>query len=60
MTLTLTKPRTNRDIEANACPKCGGLLTTNQDGWKICYQCGYSSPGVAPEPAGDGIVAPTT
>ena len=35
---------------AEQCPNCGGVLTTNQDGWKVCHTCGYSSPGVAPEP----------
>ncbi len=26
------------------CPRCGGVLVVNQDGWKICHACGYSSP----------------
>lgn len=58
MTRTLTEPRPDRTIEANACPNCGGLLTVNQDGWKICHACGWSSPpGIAPAPADSGIVA---
>ncbi len=47
---------------AENCPRCGGQLAVNQDGWKICHACGYASPpGVAPPPRapGGGIVAPT-
>lgn len=43
--------RTDREARAETCPNCGGVLTVNQDGWKICYNsgCGYSSPpGYAP------------
>ncbi|POX42083.1 hypothetical protein C3486_06285 [Streptomyces sp. Ru73] len=47
---------------AESCPRCGGQLAVNQDGWKICHACGYASPpGAAPPPrsAHRGIVAPT-
>ena len=26
------------------CPQCGGILITNDDGWKRCGQCGYANP----------------
>ncbi|WP_169393000.1 hypothetical protein [Streptomyces purpureus] len=29
------------------CPRCGGVLAVNQDGWMICHTCGYSSPPCA-------------
>ncbi|MDT3398484.1 hypothetical protein RKE29_17825 [Streptomyces sp. B1866] len=37
---------------AEQCPGCGGgLLVSNQDGWKICHSCGYPSPpGAAQRP----------
>ncbi len=47
---------------AESCPRCGGLLAVNQDGWKICHACGYASPpGTAspPRSAHSGIVTPT-
>ncbi|TJZ42245.1 hypothetical protein FCH28_35105 [Streptomyces piniterrae] len=47
---------------AELCPRCGGQLAVNQDGWKICHACGYASPpGTAPPPRAvcGGIVAPT-
>ncbi|MCK7625464.1 hypothetical protein MUU72_20580 [Streptomyces sp. RS10V-4] len=47
---------------AETCPRCGGQLAVNQDGWKICHACGYASPpGAAPPPRArrGGIVAPT-
>ncbi|SHM58774.1 hypothetical protein SAMN05216268_11278 [Streptomyces yunnanensis] len=59
-------PRRKRTIPprpyAENCPRCGGQLAVNQDGWKICHACGYASPpGAAPPPRalGGGIVAPT-
>ena len=41
-----TRTRLYRQVICRAlCPACGGdTLTTNDDGWKICYACGYSSP----------------
>lgn len=65
MTTTMDRPHvqhhTTQDPRADACPKCGGQLATNQDGWKICHACGYASPQYAPEPTGlqDGIVTRT-
>lgn len=41
----------DREARADSCPNCSGVLTTNQDGWKVCYSCGYSAPGYAPAPA---------
>ena len=38
----------DREAHAGQCPNCGGVLTTNQDGWSVCYSCGYSRPGYAP------------
>lgn len=50
MTMLLVAPP-DRELRAETCPSCGGVLTTNQDGWKICHSCGYSSPSFAPAPA---------
>jgi ribosomal protein S27AE len=47
---TDTKPRMS-----GQCPKCGGVLTTNQDGWKVCYACGYSAPGYTPPPSAAAV-----
>ncbi|MEU2793806.1 hypothetical protein [Streptomyces sp. NPDC007100] len=56
-TATLRQPP-----RAELCPRCGGQLAVNQDGWAICHACGYASPpGAAPPPryARGGIVTPT-
>ncbi|MFH9420455.1 hypothetical protein [Streptomyces sp. NPDC017529] len=56
-TATLRRP-----AHAELCPRCGGQLAVNQDGWAICHACGYASPpGTAPPPryARGGIVTPT-
>jgi uncharacterized Zn finger protein (UPF0148 family) len=58
MTLTL-EAIPDRAVRAETCPKCGGVLTTNQDGWKTCHTCGYSSPGYAPHTADADSVART-
>ncbi|AEW99198.1 hypothetical protein SCATT_p10050 (plasmid) [Streptantibioticus cattleyicolor NRRL 8057 = DSM 46488] len=49
----------SREVRAENCPNCGGPLAVNQDGWKICHACGYSSPSVAPAPVARGTVAST-
>ncbi|MFH8408936.1 hypothetical protein ACH4FX_29690 [Streptomyces sp. NPDC018019] len=52
----------HRPVRAELCPRCGGQLAVNQDGWAICHACGYASPpGTAPPPrhAHGGIVTPT-
>lgn len=60
-TLTPATETGPAEPHAEACPRCGGQLAVNQDGWKICHACGYASPpGVVPAPrsAAGGIVAP--
>ncbi|MFH8749119.1 hypothetical protein ACH4GK_20730 [Streptomyces rimosus] len=55
-------PRARRSARAELCPRCGGQLAVNQDGWAICHACGYASPpGTAPPPRSSrgGIVTST-
>ncbi len=54
MTAEVTR---DREVHAESCPQCNGPISVNDDGWKICYACGWSSPSVAPAPTVASSVA---